>query len=66
MAEVDLPATASAELVKDEEMQCKQMLAKKCNAIAFANLMTALDCPSLIAMHELKCQLGHRDWQVWW
>ena len=50
MAEKDLPATTSAELVKDEETQCKQMLAKKHNAIAFAKLMMALDSPSLIGM----------------
>ena len=30
-------------------MQCKQMLAKKHNAIAFANLTMALDTPCLIA-----------------
>ena len=58
MAEEDLPTTASAELVKDEETQCKQTLAKKHNAIAFANQMTALDSPTY--------QLGHRDWQAWW
>ena len=50
MAEEDLPTTASAELVKDKEMQCKRTLVKKCNVVAFANLMMALDSPSLIGM----------------
>ena len=54
-AEKDLPDTASTELVKDEEPQCKQMLVKRCNAIVFANLMMALDSPSLIGM--LICTL---------
>ena len=48
--EADLPATTSTELVKDEETQCKQTLVKKYTSIAFANLTTALDSPSLIGM----------------
>ena len=49
-AEKDLSATASAELARDEETQCKQTHVKKCNVIAFANLTMALDSPSLIGM----------------
>ena len=49
-SEADLPATASTTLSMNEEMQCKQTLVKKHNAIAFANLTMALDSPSLIGM----------------
>ena len=48
--EADLPATTSTALAKHKEMQCKQMLAEKHNAIAFANFTMALDSPSLVGM----------------
>ena len=44
----DLPRTASTTLSTNETTQRKQVLAKMQNAIAFANLTTALDSPSLI------------------
>ena len=46
----DLPATVSTTLSMHEAMQQKQTLAKKHNAIAFANLSISLDSPSLIGM----------------
>ena len=61
MAEKDLSTTASAEFTKDEEMQCKQMLAKKGNTIAFANLTMALDSPSLIGM-LMQAQMPAWPW----
>ena len=50
LSEADLPATASMSLLMNEETKWKQTLAKKCNAIAFANLTMALDSPSLIGI----------------
>ena len=49
-AEADSPATASTALSMDDAIQCKQTLAKKCNAIAFTNFNMALDSPSSIGM----------------
>ena len=63
MTEKDLPTTASAELAKNEEMQCKQTLAQKCNAIAFANLIAALDSPSLIGM-LMQAQIPAWPWRL--
>ena len=46
--EADLPATAAAALSSEDVKKKHQMVAKRHNAIAFANLATALDSPSLI------------------
>ena len=46
----DLPAQENASLSTTAEVADRQRAAKKCNAIAFANLTMALDSPSLIGM----------------
>ena len=46
----DLPASEGAALNTDANIAEKQKMAKKRNAIAFANLTTALDSPSLIGI----------------
>ena len=46
----DLPASEGAALNTDANTAEKQKMAKKRNAIAFANLTTALDSPSLIGI----------------
>ena len=48
--ESDLPAQENASLSTTAEVADRQRAAKKCNAIAFANLTMALDSPSLIGM----------------
>ena len=47
---LDLPSSKSASLAMTAELQDKQKVVKKHNAIAFANLTMALDSPSLIGM----------------
>ena len=46
----DLPASEGAALNTDVNIAEKQKMAKKRNAIAFANLTTVLDSPSLIGI----------------
>ena len=46
----DLPASEAAALNNDANVAEKQKMAKKRNTIAFANLTTALDSPSLIGI----------------
>ena len=48
--DLDLPASEGAALNTDANIAEKQKMAKKRNAIAFANLTTALDSPSLIGI----------------
>ena len=48
--EADSPARENASLSTTAEVADRQRAAKKCNAIAFANLTMALDSPSLIGM----------------
>ena len=49
-AELDLPESEAAALNTDANVAEKQKMAKKRNAIAFANLTAALDSPSLIGI----------------
>ena len=48
--EPDLPESEAAALTADANVAEKQKMAKKRNAIAFANLTAALDSPSLIGI----------------
>ena len=48
--EADLPAQENSSLSMTVEVADRQRVAKKHNAIAFANLTMALDSPSLIGM----------------
>ena len=48
--EMDLPESKAAALSTDANVAEKQKMAKKRNAIAFANLTAALDSPSLIGI----------------
>ena len=48
--ELDLPVSEAAALNTDANVAEKQKMAKKRNAIAFANLTAALDSPSLIGI----------------
>ena len=48
--EPDLPESEAAALSTDANVAEKQKMAKKRNAIAFANLTAALDSPSLIGI----------------
>ena len=48
----DLPASEAAALNSDANVAEKQKMGKKRNAIAFANLTTALDSPSLIGIFD--------------
>ena len=57
--EVDLPVSETASLSTTKEVGDRQKVAKKQNVIAFSNLTTALDSPSLIGM---LMQAQTTDW----
>ena len=58
--EMDLPASESTSLSTTAEVGDRQKAEKKQNAIAFANLTTALDSTSLIGtLMQAQTTIGH-------